>query len=620
MKRAGRYGARLDHDVFAERVGNAQPWGEHVVIEPGTVPIAMKFGLGFAFVSSLSATLFITGVTRAQSTTTERVSVDSSGVQGNHFSASCAISADGRFVAFESAASNLVAGDTAGHRDVFVRDRATATTERVSVATGGGQALSDSYSPSISADGRFVAFTSDAWNLVTGDVNSRSDIFVRDRVLATTERVSVATGGVQANQYSDYATISATGRFVAFQSRAWNLVPGDTNGQDDIFVRDRQSATTELVSVGSAGVQGNSFAYLPSISSDGRFVAFESPSSNLVALDTNGCSDIFVRDRQSGTTERVSLDSQGQQGNSNSYAPSISADGRFVAFYSYATNLAALDTNARPDIFVRDRQSATTERVSVDSLGAQGNADSIYPSISADGRYLAFQSAATNLVALDTNGSVDLFVHDRQLGSTERASVDSLGAQGDSYSDSPSISADGATVIFRSRATNLVAGDTNGADDIFVRGPPPPPHAYCTSGVTTNGCTASTAASANPSVAHSSACNITIANVEGLKSGILFYGIDNAGFTPAIWAFGSTSYVCVKGPWQRTAIQDSGGTLGACDGSFALDWNAYQLANPLALGNPWSIGDKVYVQAWFRDPLAVKATNLSNALELTYVP
>ncbi len=349
---------------------------------------------------------------------TARVSVATGGAQGNSDSGDPlgyyteSFSADGRYVVFESQASNLVAGDTNGFREVFVRDRQSGTTERVSVDSGGAQGNGFSTEPSISADGRFVAFSSIA-NLVVGDTNGFYDVFVRDRLSGTTERVSVATGGTQGNDYSYDPSISADGRFVAFFSLTTNLVAGDTNASTDIFVRDRQSGTTERVSVDSGGAQGNQDSAQPWISADGRFVAFHSDASNLVAGDTNASYDVFVHDRQSGTTERVSLATGGAQGDQDSYDASISADGRYVAFMSRATNLVAGDTNALSDIFVRDRQSGTTERVSVATGGAQGNQDSALPSISADGRLVAFQGQASNLVAGDTNAASDVFVRDR---------------------------------------------------------------------------------------------------------------------------------------------------------------------------------------------------------------
>jgi Tol biopolymer transport system component len=405
------------------------------------------------------------------------VSVDSGGTQGNYESGAASISADGRYVAFDSRATNLVPGDTNGTWDAFIRDRQSGTTERVSVDSGGAQGNGLSGGSSISADGRYLAFVSSATNLVPGDTNGALDVFVRDRQSGTTERVSVDSGGAQGNGVSYLSSISSDGRYVAFRSYAQNLVPGDTNGTWDVFVHDRQSGTTERVSVDSSGGQGNGNDWYNdrlSISADGRYVAFYSSGTNLVPGDTNGTWDVFVRDRQNGTTERVSVDSGGAQGNDLSRSPAISADGRYVAFRSFAQNLVPGDTNGTWDVFVHDRQSGTTERVSVDSSGGQAygdnyNTGNLYLSISADGRYVAFSSAAINLVPGDTNLSDDVFVRDRQSGTTERVSVDSSGTQGNGWSNYPSISADGRYVAFTSGATNLVPGDTNLYEDAFVR-------------------------------------------------------------------------------------------------------------------------------------------------------
>ncbi|MBW3542596.1 MAG: hypothetical protein KY476_20225, partial [Planctomycetes bacterium] len=397
-----------------------------------------------------------------------RVSVDSGGTQGNSSSFEPSISADGRYVAFESIASNLVAGDTNSRDDVFVHDRQTGQTSRVSVHSGGTQGNSDSVRPSISADGRYVAFYSHANNLVAGDTNGTADVFVHDRQTGQTSRVSQDSGGTQGNSGSVTPSISADGRYVAFYSFASDLVAGDINGTHDVFVHDRQTGQTSRVSVDSGGTQGNSQSVFPSISADGRYVAFTSSADNLVAGDTNGAADAFVHDRQTGQTSRISVDSGGTQGNSSSGAQSISADGRYVAFISFANNLVAGDTNGTHDIFVHDRQTGQTSRVSVHSGGTQGNSHSFNASISADGRYVAFDSSANNLVAGDTSSRFDVFVHDRQTGQTSRLSQDSDGTQGNSQSFSPSISADGRYVAFLSHANNLVAGDTNSAPDIFV--------------------------------------------------------------------------------------------------------------------------------------------------------
>ena len=400
--------------------------------------------------------------------TITRVSVDSVGNQGNDGSFNSSFSADGRFVAFDSDASNLVRGDNNNSQDIFVRNLLTNTITRVS---SGDQGNSNSSYPSISADGRFVAFQSQANILVRGDTKNPTDIFVRDLLTNTTIRVSVDSAGNQGNDSSYSPSISADGRFVAFGSKAFNLVPGDTNNSGDIFVRDLLTNTTTRVSVGSAGNQGNSNSSYPSISADGKFVTFSSDASNLVPGDTNNSGDIFVRDLLTNTTTRVSVDSAGNQGNDSSYRPSISADGKFVAFSSNASNLVPGDTNNSDDIFVRDLLTNTTTRVSVDSAGNQAIGISrAAPSISADGRFVVFNSTSTNLVPGDTNANGDVFVRDLSTNTTTRVSVDSAGNQGNGISfRPPSISANGRFVAFDSNdSSNLVPGDTNRVQDIFV--------------------------------------------------------------------------------------------------------------------------------------------------------
>ncbi len=398
--------------------------------------------------------------------TITRVSVDSAGNQANNDSYSPSISANGRFVAFTSAASNLVPGDTNNNNNIFVRDTLTNTTTNVSVDSAGNQGNRNSRRPSISADGRFVTFSSAASNLVPGDTNNTDDIFVRDTLTNTTTRVSVDSAGNQANDASGRPSISADGRFVAFYSDASNLVPGDTNSSGDIFVRDTLTNTTTRVSVDSAGNQqygSRSFFNFPSISADGRFVAFDSSASNLVPGDTNGYTDIFVRDRLTNTTTRVSFDSAGNQGNSVSQTPSISPDGRFVAFESFTSNLVPGDTNSSGDIFVRDTLTNTTTRVSVDSAGNQRNFRSDNPSTSADGRFVAFESGVFNIVGTKT---FDIFVRDTLTNTTTNVSFDSAGYPEEG--GNPSISADGRFVAFYASPSNVVPGDTNNTDDIFV--------------------------------------------------------------------------------------------------------------------------------------------------------
>jgi Tol biopolymer transport system component len=400
--------------------------------------------------------------------TTERVSVSSTGAQGDLESVYSALSADGRYVAFESRASTLVPGDTNGTTDIFVRDRQSGTTERVSLDSNGNQGDLYSLAPSITSDGRFVAFESRAANLVPGDTNGKKDVFVRDRLLATTRRVSVDAGGLQGDGDSQEARISADGRFLAFTSSASNLVPGDTNTYRDAFVCELASGAIERVSVSSSGVEGYGGTALPAISADGRFVAYCSAAGNLVPNDIGGFSDVFVRDRQLGTTERVSVNSAGIQIQGPTSSSSISADGRWVAFETHGINLDPNDTNLMEDIYVHDRLSGITERMSVAIGGGSANGASRAPSISADGRFVAFESSATNLIGADANIYTDIYVRDRLTGTLEVVSVDSAGAQGHGQCNAPSISPDGRVVAFYSAATDLVAGDTNAQRDVFA--------------------------------------------------------------------------------------------------------------------------------------------------------
>lgn len=405
-----------------------------------------------------------------QVASTSRVSIPSGGGQGNAASTLPSISADGRFVAFTSSAGNLVAGDLNSSADIFVHNRSNSITERISLTSAGGEANGNSQTAFISPDGRYVAFASTATNLVPNDFNFESDIFVRDRQSNQTSRVSVASNGAQANGRSISPAISSGGRYVAFQSNATNLVSGDLNFSDDIFIHDRQSGLTILISVSSSGVQANFSSMLPSLSASGRQVAFRSYASNLVNGDTNDQYDIFVRDLDSNQTSRVSISSSGDQANGDSISAVISADGRYVAFVSEADNLVTGDTNNARDVFVHDRQTGTTERVSIASDGEQANdTTNTILGITADGRQVAFASWANNLVNDDDNNTYDVFVHDRWFGVTQLVSLDNNLVQGNRDSYHPSISADGRYIAFDSYATNLVNNDTNNAADVFVR-------------------------------------------------------------------------------------------------------------------------------------------------------
>ncbi|MEV2237136.1 hypothetical protein [Micromonospora sp. NPDC049891] len=399
---------------------------------------------------------------------TEWLSTALGGHAGDGASFAAVPSADGRYVAFTSTATNLVPGDTNHADDVFVRDRATGAIARVSLATGGGAGDGDSYLPAISADGRYVAFASTATNLVPGDANHAEDVFVRDRATGVTTRVSLAADGTEAEAGAGTPAISADGRYVAFVSTA-PLVSDDTNATSDVFVRDRVTGTTGRISVSATGGPAGGGGNDPAISADGRYVAFTSPAADLVPGDTNGQQDVFVRDRATGRTERVSVARHGGSADDYSISPAISADGRYVAFASAATNLVPGDTNRVTDVFVRDRLTGRTERVSARPGSAPGGGASDRPTISADGRFVGFYSAATNLLPGDTNHVEDVFVRDRLTDRVERLSVTITGGQTDEPSGDPRLSADGRYLVFTSLATNLVPGDDNGDLDVYGR-------------------------------------------------------------------------------------------------------------------------------------------------------
>jgi Tol biopolymer transport system component len=282
-----------------------------------------------------------------------------------------------------------------------------------------------------------------------------------------TARVNVSTAGAQAAGSSSQAVLSATGRYVAFVSRAANLVPGDLNRAGDVFVRDLRTATTSRASVSSTGVETDGPSGKPSISADGRIVAFPSAATNLVATDRNGFQDIFVRDRATGATERLSV-GQGGEPNGPSLASLVSADGSVVAYSSEASNLVSDDRNGALDVFLTDTANRRTTRASVGELGESVDRSEA-SSIDADGRVVAFRSYAPNIVLDDWNGVADVFVHERGRAWTERVNVSTVGREADGATFRGMLSGDGRYVGFRSRADNLVAGDTNDALDVFVR-------------------------------------------------------------------------------------------------------------------------------------------------------
>lgn len=410
-----------------------------------------------------------------QGATTRRVSLDSSSAQANGGSAFASISADGQFVAFSSLASNLVSNDTNQATDIFVKNTSTNALTCVSVSSQGELSNGESSAPSISADGQRVAFASEAFNLVAGDGNSAADVFVRNLASGTTLRASVAGNGTEANDASFGPCISAGGRFVAFASHATNLVPNDTNGSSDVFVRDLEAGGTELISVGAAGGAANAPSESPALTDNGNKVAFASKATNLcpgLGGDARLVWNVFLRDRAAGTTVLVSCDTNGGPGNGNSFVPAVSSDGRYVAFASFASNLVSSDLNGAPDVFVRDLLTGSTVRASIGVGNMESTGRSLRPSLSADGRFVVFESDAGNLVdAASPSGRRLSYLRDLLNGSTQRVIPASqlLSSGGDA--GNPVISRDGRWVAVDSTQVDLVSGDTNGAEDVFLWGP-----------------------------------------------------------------------------------------------------------------------------------------------------
>lgn len=397
---------------------------------------------------------------------TVRVSSALAGGEGNGFSNGSTLSDDGRSVAFASDADNLVAGDVNLVADVFVRDRFAGSTTLVSVDATGGPADGISAEAWISGNGRYVAFMSEATDLVAGDTNSAPDVFVRDLLLGTTERASLSDTDAQLIDGVSYEpSISDDGRYVEFSSDASTVVADDFNDSEDVFLRDRLLATTVRASVTTAGVEADFGAYEGVISGNGRHVAFTSDHP-FVTTDVNDEDDVYRHNLDTGATNRVSSAASGLGGG---YSAAVSDDGGFIAFVSdYQLAGPGADANFLPDIYVRNTTAGSTARASLTSGGTTPTDLSIGPSISDDGRFVAYYTLATGLGAVDTNATFDVWLRDRTLGTNTRVSVDGAGGDPNDASEVPFVAGSGGFVSFQSPATDLVAPDGTSVD-IYVR-------------------------------------------------------------------------------------------------------------------------------------------------------
>jgi hypothetical protein len=457
VRRLGRCGCITAADIDASKD------------EPRRPPMRKRTALvacliAFSLASPLTA--------HALQPTTEIVSVSSSEKQGRQFSDEPQISDDGRYIVFQSLSANLATGDTNGTVDLFIRDRAEGTTRRITQGYDGSPANDLTRGVSMSSDGRYVAFISFASNLVPGDTNGQPDGFLWDR-LGGIERISVTPTGGQIQAQTLYVSVSDDGRFVAFTANSDGVVPGDANdGATDVYVRDRSSSTTRIVSVMPDGQLGDGNSSQGLLSGDGHYVAFWTHAANLARLpEQDGRGHVVLHSLVTGSNRTVDVTTTGAV-SIEAELCDISRTGRFVTIASYDPNLATpVLANPKAQIYLWDKQTRTLERVSVSSREVPANRiDGTHlGTVSDNGRYVSFVSTSTNLVPSDTNDEMDVFWRDRAAGVTRRVSLSSSGAQANEASSQAVISGSGQWVAFRSEASNLVSGDVNDRTDVFVR-------------------------------------------------------------------------------------------------------------------------------------------------------
>ncbi|MEM9378998.1 MAG: hypothetical protein AAGB93_03535 [Planctomycetota bacterium] len=542
------------------------------------------------------------------------VSVDSTGTFGNDFSYFSVISDDGRYIAFQSESSNLASGDFNGRYDIFRHDLVTRETVLVSLRSNGtGSGNSLSLAPDISGDGRYVVWSSNASNLVAGDSNGTWDVFLRDLQAGVTERISLTSTGAQATDRSDEPSITPDGSYVVFESDA-ALVPTDTNGQKDVYRLTRATGTLELVSISQSGVQGNGWSYHGEASDDGRYVSFTSAADTFVPGDTNGLTDIFRKDMSTGELVRVNVSSSGTQSSSETNWPSISGDGTTVVFSSRSP-LVTGDTNQNWDIFARDVAAGTTERINVRPDGGQANSYARSPvSLSTDGQFVLYASLSTNLVAGDTNDSQDVFLRNRTTGTTERLNLSTSGGELNDDSWVPAMTPDVAVITYTSEATNIVLGDTNGERQIFARSLTDDlGTSYCDAVPNSTGAAAEISATGSAAV---SANDVTLhaTSLPPQSFGFFLTSQDQA-FTQT--PGGSQGNLCLGGAVGRFIgpgqIQNSG-LVGEI--SVAIDLSAFPQPNgfvAVAAGETWNF------QLWTRDSIGgMPTSNFTDGLTIDF--
>jgi Tol biopolymer transport system component len=395
------------------------------------------------------------------------ISLLGSGLAASGASGGARFSPDGNRVVFQSVAADLVTGDTNGKTDILIKNLLTRNIDRVSVNATGGQANDHSSDAVFSPDGGKVLFSSSASDLVPGDTNGRQDVFVKDLATGAVTVVSVSAAGVQGNDLSFGFAFSPDGNSVIFQSAASNLTAGDTGGHLDIFLKSLVTGVVDKISASAAGLGGDGDSFAPQFSPDGNFVVFHSAARNLTA-DSVGTYEIYLKNISTGAVTLISKNAAGDPANQATGQPVFSPDGTRIAYSSNASNLVAGDLNGMADIFIYDIATQATQLVSLSALGVSGNGGSYMPRFSPDGTKIVFHSYSTNWAANDANAGADLFVKDLITGEVTRVSSLPDGSAPNGYSFDGTFLPDGSGILFASEASNLFAVDSNGVQDVFL--------------------------------------------------------------------------------------------------------------------------------------------------------
>lgn len=536
-----------------------------------------------------------------------QVDVSTSGVQANSQSYEVYLSGDGRYVAFTSTANNLVVGDTNSQFDAFVRDLWSGTTERVSLSASGQQLSGESAARGISYDGRYVVFVAFGLDVHPDDLDVKGDIFLRDRVLGTTELISVSFDSSPSLQDSNRASIAADGRFVAFDGGDSNFVPGDTNATGDVFLRDRLLGTTVRVSVASDGSQGDGSSWGPKVSADGTRIVFMSRSKTFYP-NANDEVHVYLRDLTADKTHAIDVNPWGRLGDESTTEVSISPDGSTIVFKSQASDLLAggpFIQTPKPHLW---REGEPMQAL----LFADGRpgGDNRDATLSQNGGLVAFEGGLKYWVAGDPTGGTDIFLQDTTLHVTQQVSANGYDNPANFQTIRCSMSWDGRVIAFLSAATNLVPGTTPGILHAFVRisDPLDSGFVYCWPAQGPGGCQPQFALAGTSSASAGSGHDLRIDQAPNGEFGLLLYS--GAGPNPTLTGMG---WLCLAPPLRRMSVNATGGTpppAADCTGTFAEDFNAW-----IASGQDPSLvpGSPVFVQGWVRDPSASGGSLLSDA-------